>query len=241
MKYLFLLVTLLLVSASFGQVKTFTWQAELCEYKGTYDSKKYTEQQLSDTLKLVYDYELGLNYNAAVFRLDAIPELDVNELDREYKEKRQAILDLKLVNSPYWEKARQAKLSELDQYYALSRPTMLAYTEPKNLLDYKGAEECKIRFAEPIIAGGDKLLDAWRKQNEAARLKNGDPERVRREFEAELASPQKFEYARLEMLTFGWWNCVNATIVQDTGSQDGTHQKQFEKLFKKVTSVCDEP
>jgi hypothetical protein len=226
---------------SFGQNKTFTWQDELCEYRGSYDSKKYTEQQLTDTYKLVNGYELGLNYNAAVFRLDAIPELDVNELDREYKEKRQIILSLKIINSPYWEAVRKAKLSELEQYYALSRPTLLAYTEPKNLKDYKGAEECKIKFAEPIMAGGSKLLTAWRKQNEIARTRNGDPERVRKEFEAQLASPRKYEYARLEMLTFGWWNCVNATIVQDTGSQDGTHQKQFAKLFKKVTSKCDEP
>jgi hypothetical protein len=118
---------------------------------------------------------------------------------------------------------------------------MLAYTEPKNLANYKGAEACKVKFAEPIMAGGDTLLTAWRKQNEIARANNGDPERVRKEFEAELASPQKFEYARLEMLTFGWWNCVNATIVQETGSQDGTNQKQFEKLFKKLTSECEEP
>ncbi len=241
MRYLIFLVTLFVVSNAFGQMKTFRWDDEVCRYKATYDSKKFSEAQLRDTWKLAQGYEFSLSSNVTAFELNQIPQLNIEELDREYKEKRQAIIDLNIINLPYWKAAKQKRLNELDQYYKLSRPTLLAYKNPEALREYKGAEACKIKYAEPIIASGDTLLDAWLIQNKEARSRNGDPERVRIEYEQRLASREKFDYARVDLLTFGWWNCVNETIDQDTGTQDGSHRKQFEKLFRKVTSECEEP
>ena len=51
-------------------------------------------------------------------------------------------------------------------------------------------------------------------------------------------TPELLLYAKIDLLTYGWWNCVNNSIrrVQPT---DDLHQ-QFTRLFASVTSECDD-
>ena len=59
-------------------------------------------------------------------------------------------------------------------------------------------------------------------------------------YEQQLASPDKLNFALVEVMTFGWSNCANALIP--SVEYDGTQDKEFKKLFKSVKKVsCDEP
>jgi len=237
-------IALLLFSAlsANGQIRSFKWDDELCEYRGTYNANKYTPEQLQNTMKLFAVGGFDISGEATVFKYDDIAKLSLAKLEEEYKTKTAALTNLDIVKSPYWEDQRQSKLREMQQKYLLSRMTIRAYSDPAGAFAEKftGAERCYVQFAGPITRGGPDLLAAWRHLNEQSRANNADPTRVTREFEEQYASPDKMKYALVEVMGFGWWNCANHTI--DYITYDGTQEKQFKKLFIRVKTLsCDEP
>jgi len=83
------------------------------------------------------------------------------------------------------------------------------------------------------------MIEAWFYLNELMKSKNADPERVQRNFDERFNSKNKFDYARLELLTFGWWNNTNHLIFHL--SETGEFESEFKNLFIKVKCECDEP
>lgn len=241
MRFILPIILLLAVGVADAQIKTFRWNAEMCRYSGTYDSKKYTAAELRDTVKLVWGSDFTLRGYPSVWKYEDIAKLDVSKLDREYEKRTAALKALQLVKVPYWENARQRKLKELDQVHKFWRNKTLAFSNPAVLREYPAPPSCA-KYVEPIIAGGDDLLRVWLAVNEESRKRNGDPDRVKREFEAEYASPDRFKFAFIEVMGFGWGNCANAFLERDGRSDDGTHQKEFKKLFRRVKETyCEEP
>ena len=242
MKY-FLASVLLIFGLLFtanAQTKTFEWETGLCSFKGTYDSSKYSEVQLKDTNKLLMSVgAASLSYNATPGNFALLEKLDVASLEKEYREKSAELRGLDLVKSSYWEKIRQAKIKELDQFYGLSKATTLGYKDPERIRDFEQAACCLNFYAQPLIDGGEYLLTTWRKVNMDSRTRNASPERLKRVFETQFASAEKFDYARLEVMTFGWWNCANETIER-IESGDETYEK-FDELFINVERECEEP
>lgn len=242
MKLFVAAVILFLTTFATAQTKTFRWNTELCEFAGTYDSKKYTEAQLRDTMKLFEQGELGMGYNATVWKYEDIAKLDIQALDREFEQKTAAVKALNIVKVPYWENVRQAKLKEIEQVYRLSRVTMQAYTKPAALRDYPRSPDCKAKYSESIISGGDRLLKTWLEVNTESRRGNADPARIKRIFDQQNASPDRLKFALVETMSFGWWNCANIHIEYDDAASDGRHETEFRKLFRRVRQIsCDEP
>lgn len=235
-----LLILLLCAVPSFAQTRTFKWSDELCDYVGTYNSRKYSRTQISNTEKLFNDHGFSLQTSATVFRPEELSKLNIERLDAEYKKLFADLTDLDIVNTPYWQNQRKLKLAELKQVYDLSRITMLGQTNPNTLNELEGSQECKTKFAVPLIAGGDILLKAWRTLNEESRKNNSSPEAVRRRFESEYASSDRFKFAQVEVMTFGWWNCANLAIKYV--EYEGTQEKEFKKLFVRIKRLpCAEP
>jgi hypothetical protein len=222
-----------------AQNRSFRWADEACSYIATYDGTKHTLIELNNTLKLSRPGSYRLETNTTVWKFADMARLDVPALDREYKQKQAELTNLKIVNVPYWREFRRKKLVELEKVYGLERATMLGYKDRKALLGCTDAPECTTRFAEPLIAGGERLLTVWREVNEDSRKKNADPDRLRRIFDQQFRSPEQMNYALLEVMAFGWGNCANETIPYI--EYDGTPQTEFEKLFVSVKRRCDEP
>lgn len=240
MKIFLTLVLMLCGTAAFAQTKKFRWTTDLCEFESVYDSSKYSEVQLRDTLKLIHSDFFPNTVDPTPREFAGVKNLSVNALDKEYQSRTTALKQLKIVNSKYWEAVRQKYLKELEQVYQLSRATMLGYPDPSKLKEVKFAEACALKYANPLIEGGDELLETWRRNNEEHRKRNGNPERLRKIFEEQLASPDKFKYAQIEVMTFGWWNCANAFI--DREDKSDVNEREFKKLFKTTRTVnCDEP
>ena len=239
---LILILISLSCAAASAQIRTLRWNTEFCEFSGTYNSKKHTAVQLQNTLKLLLPGEFALNFGATVWRYEDIGALNPAELDRQYAEVTDKLKSLKIVKSPYWEAVRQNKLREIEQVYRLSWVTIRAYAKPAVLRDYNEAETCRAAFAEPLIAGGDLLLRSWRKVNEESRARNADPDRLRRIFDQQNASADRLKFARVEVMSFGWWNCANNFIEYEDGMAGVSHEREFKKLFIRVRTIqCDEP
>ena len=224
-----------------SQTKKIKWQSELCEFEGTYDSSKYTETELKNTQEFLATIGMiPLFTDATVGKYEDIKNLSLEELDKEYKERSEALKNLDLVEGEYWEMLRQKKLNEMNQAYYLKRLTIQGYANPTILREYKGAENCTINYAEPLIAGGDSLIGAWRKVNLDSQKNNGSPATLQKRFDRQNASPDRLKFARIEVMRFGWWNCINQTIPYV--EYDEKQRENFEKLFKNIKTVyCDEP
>ena len=117
---------------------------------------------------------------------------------------------------------------------------MRGYKDHSALLEYKGAPTCTTRFVQPIVIGGEALINAWREVNEESRTKNADPQRLRRIFQTQLKSPERMQFALLEVMTFGWSNCANDRIEYVV--YDESPVEEYKKLFTKVRTIrCEEP
>lgn len=240
MKILLIAILILCGTATFAQTKKFRWGTELCSFESTYDTKKYTEAQLSDTRKLFTLDFFPNTIDPTPTKFEKIKELRVGTLDAEYKARANALKRLNIVKTAYWEALRQKHLKELEQVYQLSRASILGYANPARLKDVKFAGSCVEKYAEPLAKGGDDLLAAWRTLNENSRQQNSRPDIVQKEFDERFNSPEKFQYAQIEVMTYGWWNCVNALI--DREHDYDRSEKEFKKLFTKTKTIeCDEP
>jgi hypothetical protein len=57
-----------------------------------------------------------------------------------------------------------------------------------------------------------------------------------------MASPDRLKFARVEVMSFGWWNCANEFIKYDQGDNGPAREREFRKLFMRVRNLgCDEP
>lgn len=238
-----ILITLVIfvsVSAGFGQAKKFVWDSLMCRYESVYDAKKYTEQQLKSTVRLFSVGEFRINTDATAWKFEEIGNLSVDALDAEYTRKMDDIKRLDIVKTPYFEALRQKQIRELEQSYRTKRATIEAYGNPKVLTDFKNADVCVQKYAKPLINGGDDLLKIWLTVNEDSRSRNSSPERLKKIFDEQMSSPDRLKFARVEVMSFGWWNCANEFI--EYVQNDETAEKEFKKLFRQTRTIeCDEP
>lgn len=243
MRYLVTIVWLTATVSALGQTRTFKWGDELCEYVGTYDAKKYTVNQLKNTHRLLSFSDLRLDSGGAtVWKYEDIAKIDAAALDARYKDLIDELEHLEYVSTPFTDSVRAARLTETRQLYQLARTTMMAYTDPTVIRKYKGAEACKLNFGEPLVAGGDSLIAAWRKVNLDSQSKNADPAGLQRRWNEQNASSDRLKFALVETMSFGWWNCANNEIKYADAMQGARYDKEFKKLFTRVRTVrCDEP
>jgi len=235
-----LLVAALSLQA-FPQAKVFKWETELCMMTGTYDPAKYTEAQLRNTLMLFGPGQIGLGVGLQVWEFADIAKIDLAAWDKEYEQKSKKLRAMDIVKVPYFESLRRDLLKELEQVHRLTRTTAIAYTRPEVINDYPRAEACKAKYAAPLIAGGEDLVKVWREVNLASQKRNADPKSLQNRFDRENASPDRLKFALVETMNFGWWNCANDTIERAERAHDGTTEKEFRKLFRRVKEMCDEP
>lgn len=240
-----LYATILLLAfsaASSAQTREFSWSDMFCDFTGTYDPDKVTEQQLKDTWSLIEFGTMGLplQTDQTVWDPSEIGELDVAALDAEYAEVKRSIESLNPVDNAYFRSLKKRHLKTLEASYALKRATLLAHTEPSVLKKVEGQEACFTKWGAPVLAGGDTLLGAWKVLLAEQKERNGRPDMLQAKFDERYASAERDKWALVEVLSFGWWNCVNESIPYV--ENDGTAENEFKKLFVKVEEKdCEEP
>ncbi|MGL5958657.1 MAG: hypothetical protein ACRCZZ_08745, partial [Phocaeicola sp.] len=140
-----------------------------------------------------------------------------------------------------WERMRMLQLKEMEQVYKLSKLAYQAYLsqKPQGLESFENPDTCTSYYARAIIIGGDSLLNAWKHLTQLQAEQNVSPKQVWKEYHQALNSKHKYEYAKLQVLSFGWWNCAIRLI-------EGFDEKKayliYERLFDNIKELnCDEP
>ncbi|MBN2693998.1 hypothetical protein JXR93_04980 [bacterium] len=218
----------------------FKWDSEVCENSGVYNSEIYTEEKLKNTIELVKTTgSVALNTSAIVFSKDDIKKLSLDELNKEYNTERAKLVKTTLVDGDFWKKYKEDRIKMLDDEYQLKKITIEAFSNPKVLLDNRFTEKCK-EFALALNSETDApLFDAWKKIVDENMKTNGSPESLLKTYNEQRKSEDSLLFAKVEVMTFGWWNCANDQLVQIYS--DGKDLEQFEKIFSKIDRVCDEP
>lgn len=221
-----------------NKTAVFKWDTELCSNTGEYDPQKYTEEELKNTCNL-----WGMR-SSAYLNTDTTPtskadaEKLTRELTAEYNE-RKAFYNNKIISSPYWERARKDKIHELEDTYELKKIAIQSYSNPSVLLNNRFSKNCT-EYAKALISNDTiLLLKTWNNLAEKQKKNNGSPEKFMERHLENYNSKNRIQNARQEIMTYGWWNCANATVYRVY--DDGTMEKEFNKLFTNVTFECDEP
>ncbi|HPH64176.1 MAG TPA: hypothetical protein PLF40_00450 [Kofleriaceae bacterium] len=205
--------------AKSGKKGKYGWGLGLCDYKGIYDTGRYTEAELKAT--------------EALMQASYVPILDGKTtraaLDQEYEAMRKTVTELKIVAEPTWEQYRAAKLNAAQQRYYLAISEIEYRTDPQRLKANPSYPQCK-QFADLLLGGDQAAIDFWLA---------GEKPRGNVEYQKAVAAsktPDGANQARTSILNYGWHNCVNA-LVEDLPFDE----QEFEKLFTGVKHECEEP
>jgi hypothetical protein len=205
--------------AKSGKKAKYGWGLGLCDYKGTYDTGRYTEAELKAT--------------EALMQGSYVPILDGKTtraaLDQEYQAIRKTVSEFKIVAEPKWEQYRAAKLNNDQHRYYLAVSEIEYRTDPQQLKANPSYPQCK-QFADLLLGNDQAAIDFWL----AGEKPRGDVEYQKAV--AKSKAPDGAAQARNSILNYGWHNCVNSLVAELPFDES-----EFEKLFTGVKQECEEP
>jgi len=219
----------------------FHWSSDFCDNNGYYISSQYTQEELKNTLSLWTRLALGVNGDNPVFRPENLENIDISGMTKNYEELTGLIDNLSIVKVPFWTDFVTKEKVNIKKQYELKKMRYEAYTNPSVLLNnpYVSKDnECN-QYAKALNGSDGELYKAWEDWANKAKENNGRPDLFIREFYDKYNSPDKKKYAYIDLIGFGWWNCVNRTIDYPDYS---LLEQKFRDLFIKVeTFNCEEP
>ena len=225
-------------------LKTYTWDDELCHYTCKYDSTLVSYRQLKNSYDLGYQtdrFEIRTQTTASV--IGDIEKLNVDSLDNEFERKINDLKSLEVINTKYWLNLKEKKILELTKVYELSKLQILGYKYPDTLNYTNCPIECK-KYIVGLVKGGDELLKVWMelhkeliKQQKKIGASNETIEFLNNKFSEKYNSVDNLSYAQMDVISFGWWNNVNKTINR-VNTDD--FQTEYRKNFTEMKEECDE-
>ena len=215
---------------------SYTWETESCTFSGRYNPRLYSKEQLDNVRRLLYGSAMVFA-NASVHRPDDIAALSLDTLNAEYARTVARYRNMRVVPQPVWLKLKKQAIQEIEDDYQAHKLYVQAFTNPTVLLAASSAD-CQ-KYIQGLATQNDSLtMSNWREFVVEQKRRNGSSEPYTERYNQVGITPDQLLYAKIDLLTYGWWNCVNNSIrrVQPT---DEMHE-QFNQLFANVTSECDD-
>lgn len=234
-----------------AQAQTYQWEDDYCSMKGNFDSKKYTAKQIKNSY-FVLDSLTRTNLNSffppmSIEALDKLSMKDLDTLTEEYKQVKSSVEQLDVV--PEARGYKQELIKSIDGEYKQNKLTILGYLNPNEALK-QSPPMCKT-YIEPFLQNETAVQNRWKQFVEEKIQKQADitddggqyyrnlaTERYQRE---KASNPAK--YAKIDLVTFGFSNCVNEQVYHADSEKVFSNQQKLNKtLFgKSLTMACEEP
>ncbi len=230
-----LLIALFIVSIQVSAQNTkFKYSEGMCDFEGQFDPTKVTREQLQNTVDYLWQHTyISTNMTANSYLKPSA--LSVRALRIECKDKLDELNTLKFVDDPFWNQLKE----EIKTFYAstclLGEFTIVAYSNPDTLMQYPLEDSTCIYYRDVLIKGGQTMIDAWVKYRNDWFDKNGASEEQRKAFDEEMNSPEREYLARIDLMSYGWWNSANHTLPH-VESYD--FHIEFGRLLKSVKQDC---
>lgn len=247
-------LSLILSVATWGQKKTpktnnlvlYSYQTFNCDNKGYFDPGKYKKEEIDGVNKLLYQFNSGLFDNHTVFKLSDLEDVRKNkniylqQLEKQYQEKKKELYGIQVINLPEWKKLHQETIQTFENEYQLKKEDLIAYSDPASLKNSKFYNTCKEYIDAVASPDKQKMYTVWKNFVEAKSKDNANPQLVIDKFKAQFNDPKKDDYALIQLIGFGFYNCANGSFRPDP-NDEGTLYQKFDKIFTKLKQDCDEP
>lgn len=212
----------------YAQDAIFEFEDGVCLFQGTFDSKKYTKDQLANTYRLIQGGAISLYTD------------EETELDEGYKIILDDLNNTKFVETPFFKTYKDSLIHYVNQTYKLRKVQFEAIRVNKKALMQHYQDDPTIKmYSEALVKGGKDLIQAYEYLTKKQMKNNSDPDRIWRNYSANITKDNAQKLAFNYVLVYGWWNAVNHQIEHIY--YDGRHFEEFMKLFITVKTIdCDE-
>lgn len=229
-----------------NQLVLYSYQTFNCDNKGYFDPAKYKKEEIDGVFKLLYSLD-GISFDGhTVFKPADLADVRKNkntylqQLDKQYQEKKNELYNLKVINLPEWKNLHQEKITAYEGEYQLKKELINAYSDPSSLKNSKFYNTCKEFIDAAASPDKQKMYALWEKFAVEKSKNNSDPQSVMSRFNSQRNDAQKDDYALIDLIGFGFHNCANGSFRAET-DDEGTLYKKFDKIFVKLKQDCDEP
>lgn len=247
-----ILTTALMASmlvATSAQAQTYSWEDDYCSYKGNFDSKKYTANQIKnsyDVLQNLTSLNLEVQYGPqSPAEMKQLSNKDLESLKGEYSQAKGKVEKLQVV--PQVKGYKDQLLKTIEGEYTQKKLELLAYINPAEAIK-QSPVMCK-SYIEPLLQSETAVQTRWRKAieesiKEQGEYGNGSNYRkiAMNRYQEEKATNAPF-YARKDLISYHFTNCVNSQMYRADPEVVFTNiQKLNKTLFgKSFKEMCVDP
>ena len=249
--YSVLVITALLLVANSAQAEVYQWQDELCDIQGEFDNKKYSAKQIENShfmLNNLNSVQLS-SFSSPMFPkdIDKVSQSDLDNLDQEYQARKRKVASLDVV--PAAQTYKRELLQSIEGEYLHDKLTVLAYLDPLQAIRLSPVM-CK-QYLAPFFKNQSAVQSKWRqfveKRIERQELLSDNDDNYIRNLATERYQQEKASdpanYAKIDLLTFGFGNCVNDQVYHADSNKVFANYNQLNKTIfgESLTMVCEEP
>ncbi len=221
------------------QAEVYQWQDDLCDMQGEFDNKKYSAKQIKNShLVLERLTRLNLESFSSPMSIDALDKLSMKDLDASTEEYKQVKRDTERLDViPEAKGYKRNLLKTIDGEYEKDRLVILGYLNPREA--FKQSPKMCHQYIKPLLQNEAAVQSKWKQIVEKRALSNNYA--MSRYQDEKVSNPAK--YARIDLITFGFGNCVNDHIYHADSEKVFKDSQELNKtLFgKSLKMVCEEP
>lgn len=235
MKNLFLSISCLLSisSVTYAQ-EVFEWFEGYCLSRAQIDPAKATYMQVQNAhYTLVQASELSQPFLA--YQPKDTVYLKVKGIRFECSNFLSELEEMEYPKGEYWDNLKKARLENLQEQCLLREKAVIALNEPKALKGSPYCKECS-KYVTALEKGGKTLLGVWKEIHEKEVEGALDPESINKAFEQHWNAPNQELWARIEVLRYGWWNCIVEN--QKVWFNEDQYNLEFKKLMTSIQLEC---
>lgn len=237
---------ILINTSSSAKIQNYTYSDELCEYKTQYNDRVVTLKQVKDSLTL---YSLAqsskLDPQDSAYSLHNPPTNQIiNHFTAQYHQRKTYIQTLIPVKAIPYQQLKSTVLRQLNHEYEMYNFKLLAFQNPKILLNQRYGQKC-YAIAQRMNLKGQALINASRSllleeiaqaRKEGLQHPTWYQEQIDR-FDYEIRQTNhKTSYA-FDRLMFHWHNCAVAATPNDEAQIAKLNPQK--DLFVKSKASCD--
>ncbi|MGO2339751.1 MAG: hypothetical protein ACTH5M_04025 [Psychrobacter sp.] len=250
--YSVLAVSILLSAVTnIAQAEVYKWQDELCDIQGEFDNKKYSAKQIENShfmLNNLTSKQLH-SFSSPVYPsdLNRVSKSDLDNLNQEYQARKRKVEQLEVV--PQAQTYKRELLKSIEGEYVRDKLSILAYLDPIQAMRMSPLM-CK-QYLAPFFKDETAVQNKWQElveeQIQEQTLFSNDGGKYSRNLTTERYQSQKASdpenYAKINLLTYGFSNCVNDQIYHTDSEKVFANYNRLNKTIfgKSLKMVCEEP
>lgn len=235
MKNILLAITFLnSLSLVHAQEFTFEWYEGSCLFNATIDSTKANYQQVQNAhYTLIQASDLSQPFLAYAPKDTAY--LKVKNIQFECDNFQKELNQMEYPKGEYWTNIKKMRMANLKEECLLREKAVIALNQPKTLKGTPYCKECS-EYVTGLDKGGKTLLNLWKTLHDKEVAGALDPNPIIQSFEQRWNSPEQELWARIEVLRYGWWNCILEN--QKVWFNEHQYHLEFKKLMTSIKSDC---